>query len=100
MVAVLFLMLLSFLAPPFAPEVPFPVRISDVFLQLSTTSKLLSRSLAFYQWEILMELSKYPLSESDLLFSKKLESVRKDVECFFGILKGRFRTLELAYQKQ
>ena len=49
-----------------------------------------------------MEPSKYPLSESDLLFSKSLESVRKGVECFFGILKGRFRILKLAmaYQKQ
>lgn len=46
--------------------------------------------------------SKYPLSESDLLFSKRLESVRKDVECFFGILKARFRILKLAmtYQQQ
>ena len=39
------------------------------------------------QWETLIERSKYPLSEGDLLFSKRLESVRKDVECFFGILK-------------
>lgn len=28
-------------------------------------------------------------------WSKALESVRKDVECFFGILKRRFRTLKL-----
>ncbi|CAM9749108.1 unnamed protein product, partial [Ectocarpus fasciculatus] len=53
-------------------------------------------------WQILIEPSKYPLSENDLLFSKRLESVRKDVECFFGILKGRFRILKLAmaYQSQ
>ena len=49
-----------------------------------------------------MEPSKYPLSESDLLFSKRLESVRKDVECFFGMQKSRFRIhkLAMAYQKQ
>ncbi|CAM9511864.1 unnamed protein product, partial [Sphacelaria rigidula] len=29
------------------------------------------------------------------LWSEALESVRKDVECFFGILKRRFRTLKL-----
>lgn len=54
------------------------------------------------QWRMLIEPSKYPLSEADSLFSKRLESVRKDVECFFGILKMRFRILELAmtYQKQ
>lgn len=28
-------------------------------------------------------------------WSKALESIRKDVECFFGILKGRFRILKL-----
>ncbi|CAB1103577.1 unnamed protein product [Ectocarpus sp. CCAP 1310/34] len=56
----------------------------------------------YHKWQILIEPSKYPLSEDDLLFSKRLESVRKDVECFFGILKGRFRILKLAmaYQSQ
>ncbi|CAB1111676.1 unnamed protein product [Ectocarpus sp. CCAP 1310/34] len=45
------------------------------------------------EWKILMEPTKYPLSENDILFSKRMESVRKDVECFFGILKGRSRIL-------
>ncbi|CAN0416889.1 unnamed protein product, partial [Ascophyllum nodosum] len=31
----------------------------------------------------------------EMQFSKHLESVRKDVECFFGILRGRFRILKL-----
>lgn len=30
----------------------------------------------------------------ELLWSTRLESVRKDVECTFGILKGRFRILQ------
>ena len=49
-----------------------------------------------------MEPSKYLLSESDLLFSKGRESARKDMECFFGTLKIRFRILKLAvtYQQQ
>ena len=42
-----------------------------------------------------MEPTKYPLNADDTEFSKHLESVRKDVECFFGILKGRFRILKL-----
>ena len=42
-----------------------------------------------------MEPTKYPLNADDTDFSKHLESVRKDVECFFGILKGRFRILKL-----
>ena len=31
-------------------------------------------------------------------FSEWLESMRKDVECFFGILKGRFRILRYGYR--
>ena len=42
-----------------------------------------------------MEPTKYPLNEEDTKWSKWLESVRNDVECFFGILKGRFRILKL-----
>jgi hypothetical protein len=30
----------------------------------------------------------------DIRFSKWLESMRKDAECTFGILKGRFRILK------
>ena len=43
-------------------------------------------SLRYEQWRILMEPTKYPLNEEDTKWSKWLESVRKDVECFFGIL--------------
>ena len=47
------------------------------------------------QWRILVEPTKYPVNKQDNLFSKWLESVRKDVECFFGRIKGRFRILKL-----
>lgn len=49
-----------------------------------------------------MAPSKYPTTNEDIAFSRTLESVRKDVECFFGILKGRFRILKLriAYHSQ
>ena len=47
------------------------------------------------QWVTLMAPSKYPANNEDTAFSRALESVRKDVECFFGILKGRFRILKL-----
>ena len=30
-----------------------------------------------------------------ILWRKRLESVRKDIECFFGRMKGRFRILKL-----
>ena len=42
-----------------------------------------------------MEPTKYPRCQDDARFSKWLESVRKDVEWFFGRLKGRFRILKL-----
>lgn len=47
------------------------------------------------QWVTLIAPSKYPSSVDESDFSSMLESVRKDVECFFGILKGRFRILKL-----
>lgn len=49
----------------------------------------------YHQWDVLMSPSKCPIEPGDIMFSKSLESVRKDVECFFGILKGRFRILKL-----
>ena len=49
-----------------------------------------------------MEPTKYPILEGDILFSATLESVRKDVECYCGVLKGSFRILKLpmTYHKQ
>jgi hypothetical protein len=38
--------------------------------------------------------SRLSLSTDDIRFSKWLESMRKDVECAFGILEGRFRILK------
>ena len=38
---------------------------------------------------------KHARSMEEIAWSKRLESVRKDVECFFGVLKGRFRILKL-----
>ena len=35
-----------------------------------------------------------PIFNAEHLFSEWLESVRKDVECTFGIMKGRFRQLK------
>ena len=42
-----------------------------------------------------MEPTKYPRDAEDLIWSKWLESVRNDVECFFGFLNGCFRILKL-----
>ena len=51
--------------------------------------------VASEKWRVLIEPTKYPVTREDTMFSKWLESVRKDVECFFGRVKGRFRILKL-----
>lgn len=35
------------------------------------------------------------MTPGELVYRERLESVRKDIECFFGILKGRFRILKM-----
>ncbi|CAN0479277.1 unnamed protein product, partial [Discosporangium mesarthrocarpum] len=45
------------------------------------------------QWRCLMCPFKASSTQAQLEWSNWLESVRKDVECYFGRLKGRFRTL-------
>lgn len=47
------------------------------------------------QWRTLIPPLKACGSVSEQAWSKRLESVRKDVECTFGILKGRFRILKV-----
>lgn len=52
----------------------------------------------YEQWRCLQCPIKVPSDAHELKWSRALESVRKDVECFFGILKGRFRVLKLPVQ--
>ena len=47
----------------------------------------------YLPWSVTMPPSKYPTSTKELRWSQWLESMRKDVECFFGILKKRFKIL-------
>eukprot|EP00904_Undaria_pinnatifida_P003324 jgi/Undpi1/12993/HiC_scaffold_7.g02657.m1 len=56
----------------------------------------------YHKWRTLIPPSKCPIDRGDLIFSKRLESARKDVECYFGILKGRFRInkLSICFHKQ
>ncbi|CAN0408744.1 unnamed protein product, partial [Discosporangium mesarthrocarpum] len=51
--------------------------------------------LVHFLWKCLMAPYEASCNEDQLQWSKRLESVRKDVECFCGILKGRFRILKL-----
>jgi hypothetical protein len=49
----------------------------------------------YHKWRCLQCPLKHTSIPKDALWSKWVESVRKDVECVFGILKGRFRCLKL-----
>ena len=49
----------------------------------------------YHLWKILICPFKYALDDSDEhAWSKHIESIRKDVECVFGILKKRFMVLK------
>ena len=48
----------------------------------------------YLPWSVLVPPSKHSTTYAELRFSKWLESLRKDVECTFGIMKGRFRILK------
>lgn len=47
----------------------------------------------YHRWNCLMSPFAYCSSEEKIKWSEWVESVRKDVECLFGILKARFRFL-------
>ena len=49
----------------------------------------------YHKWRCLQSPQKHTSIPKDALWSKWVESVSKDVECVFGILKGRFRCLKL-----
>ena len=49
-----------------------------------------------HKWACLIPPHKDPPSRDDLLWSEWVESVRKDVECFFGKMKARWQFLKNA----
>lgn len=49
----------------------------------------------YHSWRILQCPDKCSANVDNARWSKWIESVRKDVECLFGILKGRFRILKV-----
>jgi hypothetical protein len=54
----------------------------------------------YNKYKCLQHPEKYPETEELVKFSKMLESMRKDVECTFGILKGRWRCLKYGFRFQ
>ena len=49
----------------------------------------------YHRWTCIQCPDRWDTARSVLSWSKWLESVRKDVECIFGRLKGRFRCLKI-----
>jgi hypothetical protein len=48
------------------------------------------------RWAVLIRPDNNAQDSADVFFMKWIESVRKDIECVFGILKSRFRFLRNA----
>ena len=48
----------------------------------------------YHRWRVYQGPLKFSSDKNKLRWTKRLESVRKDVECTFGILKKRFRVLK------
>lgn len=48
----------------------------------------------YHHWATSMEPSKHSTSDEEYRWSEMLESLRKDVECYFGILKQIFAILK------
>ena len=48
----------------------------------------------YHSWSVTIPPFKTPQTYAEQRWSKWIESMRKDVECTFGILKGRFRVLK------
>ena len=48
----------------------------------------------YHKWAVLMEPSKNSSTQEEYQWSEMVESLRKDIECFFGILKQIFAVLK------
>ena len=54
----------------------------------------------YQNWSVLVAPMKDAVLYPDIRWSKWVESIRKDVECTFGIMKGRFRILKIGIRLQ
>jgi hypothetical protein len=54
----------------------------------------------YLNWSCTVPPVKHPTTYEEIRFSEWLESMRKDVECTFGILKGRFLLLKYGIRSQ
>ena len=75
----------------------FEVQTSDGRKKIVRGLYLLSDN-GYNKWRCLQCPIKWPSTIKEARYSKWLESMRKDVECTFGILKGRFRILKTGFR--
>ena len=54
----------------------------------------------YHKWRHLMSASRLISDPDFVAWRQRLESVRKDIECAFGMLKGRFRCVKLPIRVQ
>ena len=72
-------------------DVEFEVFIDGVLVKRTGVCYLCDGG--YHKWCCMVNPMKHTSCRDDRLWSEWIESTRKDVECVFGILKGRFRFL-------
>ena len=76
------------------PTLPFKLSTADGH-EVDERGVYLITDQGYHRWRCLQCPMGALATKQEQLFSTRIESVRKDVECTFGILKGRFRILKL-----
>ena len=90
-------MLLGILAGKFA-DTEFVLYDEDGIPTLCKGAYLITDNGFPPSWPCMVSPFKDAYTRDDVLWSEWIESIRKDVECFFGVLKSRFRFLMNAIQ--
>jgi hypothetical protein len=72
----------------------FQLKINDTNIDVEFQGGWLLCDNGYPAWPCLVPPLKEPVTFQEYRFSEWLESMRKDVECTFGILKGHFRILK------
>jgi len=78
-------------------DVPFYLYSSPTTLEQVFGLWLLTDN-GYHRWRATIPPMKSPLTPDECVWTTAAESVRKDVECVFGILKRRFRILAIPFE--
>ena len=76
-------------------DIEFPLYGADEIIYLCSGAYVLVDN-GYHRWACLVPPHKFPPTRDDVLWSEWVESVRKDVECFFGKMKARWQFLKVA----